>query len=202
MWKCCLRGPARTNGLQSHEGFMLGPSSFRDSWLGSLEGTCLLDLPCTTFPKGSSEMLGWVRNLGSETVPIQRGPKWESLSAPLNVIFLAAASKFDRKLDLTHCNTKGQFGKCTFPAKIISQLTVELCFRRSSRYHLVYLFLLPGSIHSECSQVLILSCLEVFAQSTRDLPDNSLDNIQSVSKVPANYAQGPRLTFVFQHVLR
>lgn len=181
---------------------MLGHGSFRDSRLGSLEGMCLLDLPCTTFPKGSSEMLGWVRNLGSEMVPIQRGPKRESLSTQLNVMFLAATSKFDRKLDLTHCNTKGQFGECTFPAKTISQLAVELCFRRSSRYHLVYLFLLPGSIRSECSQVLILNCLKVFVQSTRDLPDNSLDNIQSVSKVPANYAQGPRLTFLFQHILR
>lgn len=122
-------------------------------------------------------------------------------STQLNLIFLAAMDKFDdRKLDLTHDNIKGHFGKCTFSAKIISSTNrVGLCFHWSLWYHLVYLFLLSVSLHSKHSQALILNCLKLFSLM-REMPDNSLDDIQSISEVNSNCTEGSILTFLFQHI--
>lgn len=75
------------------------------------------------------------------------------------MIFLAAIYKFDdRKLGLTHYNTKGHFGERTFSAKIISQPAVQNYISIEVYVTVWLLVFLSGSNHSKCSQVLILSC--------------------------------------------
>lgn len=87
-------------------------------------------------------------------------------SPQLAMIFLAAIYKFDdRKLDLTHYKTKGQFGERTISAKIISQPAEQNCLSVEVYVTVWLLVFLSGSNHSKHSQVLILSCLKVFSQA-------------------------------------
>lgn len=72
---------------------------------------------------------------------------------------------------------------------------VESCFHWNLCHHLVYLFLLSGSIHKKSSQALILKLFEVSLM--RDRPDNALENIQIINKVIPNCTEGSVLTFFF-----
>lgn len=136
--------------------------------------------------KCRSETSAWLSNLDRDN-PHPAELRTQCHNSPqLTMIFLAAIYKFDdRKLGLTHYNTKGHFGERTFSAKIISQPAVQNYISIEVYVTVWLLVFLSGSNHSNCSQVLILSCQKMLSQA-----DSSLDNTQCLSKVCCNYTEG------------